>query len=199
MFLIYLFWESERDWARTQVGKGQRERQRIPSRLCTVSPESNAVLDLTNCEIMTWAENKSPMLNQLSHPDTPLGCFTYTELIALQYSSTSPSFPSLFHSVSKTNFWHSPLNYDTSMSVPLSSTPAHLLTSGASLPNSPQIHFSPLLPKPISRRTLMSGGLNFHSNHPPPLFTPRGSQAHQKVSMCFIQNESSQTTHCSKY
>ena len=28
-------------------------------------------LDLTNYEIMTWADIKSQMLNQLSHPGTP--------------------------------------------------------------------------------------------------------------------------------
>ena len=37
------------------MGEGQRERERerIPNRLCAVSTESNAGLDLTNREIMT--------------------------------------------------------------------------------------------------------------------------------------------------
>ena len=38
----------------------ERERERIPSRLHAVSAEPHAGLDLTNCEIMTWAEIKSP-------------------------------------------------------------------------------------------------------------------------------------------
>ena len=44
-----------------------RERGRIPSRLCTVSPEPNTELNLTNLENMTWAKIKSWMLNSLSH------------------------------------------------------------------------------------------------------------------------------------
>ena len=36
-----------------QVGEGQRERERIASRLCTVSTEPHAGLELTNHEIMT--------------------------------------------------------------------------------------------------------------------------------------------------
>ena len=43
---IYLF-ETERE------ERGGRERQRILSRICTVSAEPNAELELTNCEIMT--------------------------------------------------------------------------------------------------------------------------------------------------
>ena len=31
----------------------ERERERIPSRLCTVSAEPNMGLELMNCEIMT--------------------------------------------------------------------------------------------------------------------------------------------------
>ena len=51
----------------------ERERERIPRRRCTVSAESdagpNAGPDLSNCEIMIWAEIKSQMLNWLSNPD----------------------------------------------------------------------------------------------------------------------------------
>ena len=55
---------------RERAGEGQREREgkRIPSRLCTVSPESNVGLNLTNHEIMTWAEIQSWTLNWPSHP-----------------------------------------------------------------------------------------------------------------------------------
>ena len=56
------------------VGRG-RERGRIPSRLCTVSPEPDAGLEPTNREIMTWAETKSRTLNRLSHPGAPIKHF----------------------------------------------------------------------------------------------------------------------------
>ena len=48
---------------------GQREngRERIPSRLHTVSAEPDAGLQLMNPEIMTPAKIKSQMLNRLSH------------------------------------------------------------------------------------------------------------------------------------
>ena len=48
-FKFYLFILRERE--REQAGEGQRER--IPSRLCTVSIKPKAGLDLTNHEIMT--------------------------------------------------------------------------------------------------------------------------------------------------
>ena len=60
---LNLFWE--RETARAE--RGQREIEKIPSRLCTVSTESNAGLKLTNYETMTWGETKSQMLNGLSH------------------------------------------------------------------------------------------------------------------------------------
>ena len=34
-------------------GGAEREEERIPSRLCPVSTESDAGLELTNCKIMT--------------------------------------------------------------------------------------------------------------------------------------------------
>ena len=53
--------KSER--AGTWVGRDRETgRQRIPSRLHTVSTEPNVGLDLTNCEIMTSAEIGSQML-----------------------------------------------------------------------------------------------------------------------------------------
>ena len=50
----------------------ERDRQRIPSRLDTVSTETDMVLDPMNHEIMTWAEIKSQVLNQLNYPDSPI-------------------------------------------------------------------------------------------------------------------------------
>ena len=63
---IYLFWERERDY------------ERISS---TDSAEPDTGLDTTNCEIMTWTEVKSQMLDQLSHPGTSLNLFNVTHLI----------------------------------------------------------------------------------------------------------------------
>ena len=48
----------------------ETERQRIPSRLHTVSAEPNLGLEPTNFEIVTQAEIESQMLNRLSHPGT---------------------------------------------------------------------------------------------------------------------------------
>ena len=53
--LLYLFSETERG------GEGQREKERIPSRLCGAAFDVG--LELTNCEIMTCAEIQSQMLN----------------------------------------------------------------------------------------------------------------------------------------
>ena len=53
-------------WA--QAEEGQREGDRIPSRLHIIRAEPDMGLELTNGEIMTGAETKSRMLNQLSHP-----------------------------------------------------------------------------------------------------------------------------------
>ena len=56
----------------SEQGKGrQRHRERIPSRLPTISMEPDAGLNLTNHEIMTRAETKSWMVNQLGHPGAP--------------------------------------------------------------------------------------------------------------------------------
>ena len=64
---IYLFFEGDKD---STSGGWDREkgRERIRSRICTVTPEPDVGLELTNCEIMTWAEIQSRMLIQLSHP-----------------------------------------------------------------------------------------------------------------------------------
>ena len=66
-FLKFIYFERE------HTGKGQRER--IPSRLHTVSTEPVVGLNLTNCKIMTQAEIKIQMFNQLSHPGAPKSFF----------------------------------------------------------------------------------------------------------------------------
>ena len=48
----------------------ERGRERIPSRFHTVSAEPDAGLELMNCQIMTWVEIMSWMLNRLSHRGT---------------------------------------------------------------------------------------------------------------------------------
>ena len=65
---MYLFWKRQSEHAQ---GKGRkRGTHRTRSRLCTVSTEPCAGLELTNHD-MTWTEIKSPMLNILSHPGSP--------------------------------------------------------------------------------------------------------------------------------
>ena len=49
-------------------GEVERERQRIPSRVCVVSTERDAGLEFTNRNIITPAKIKSSMVNPLSHP-----------------------------------------------------------------------------------------------------------------------------------
>ena len=52
IFNVYLFiFRRERERERERAGEGQRER--IPSRLCTVSPGPDAGLKFINHEIMT--------------------------------------------------------------------------------------------------------------------------------------------------
>ena len=57
------------------MGEGQREReeesQGIPSRLCTVSTEPHAGLQLTNRDIVTWAEIKSWDTQPIESPRRP--------------------------------------------------------------------------------------------------------------------------------
>ena len=65
-FLINLLTEREREREREKAcGRG---RERILSRLCTVSTVPNVGLKLRNREIMTWTRTRSWTLNRLSHP-----------------------------------------------------------------------------------------------------------------------------------
>ena len=45
--------ENVRMWAHEQGRGRERGRERIPSRLCTISEEPDVGLELPNCEIMT--------------------------------------------------------------------------------------------------------------------------------------------------
>ena len=61
-FFLSLFVYFERERERERAGKEQRE---------GVSTEPDAGVELTSHEIVTLAETKSLMPNQLSHPGTP--------------------------------------------------------------------------------------------------------------------------------
>ena len=75
-FPVYLFILREREREREGgSGGGEGERGRLGNRFHTVSTESSEGLQLTNCEIMTRAEVKSWMFNQLSHPGVPIPMF----------------------------------------------------------------------------------------------------------------------------
>ena len=50
--------------------EGQKGRERLSSRLCAECGAWRGALAYDS-DITTWAETKSQMLNQLSHPDTP--------------------------------------------------------------------------------------------------------------------------------
>ena len=59
------FWERETSWAE------EEQREKEAENLKQAPPcQHQAVegLEPKNCEIMTWAEIKSPMLNWLTHP-----------------------------------------------------------------------------------------------------------------------------------
>ena len=99
-FFLNLFRERESMWA----GEGQRERerrQRIPSRLSTVSAEPHTGLDPMNCEITTWAEVKSWMLNWLSHPGAS-SIFAVSESYPPSCSAGLDSHQTKAHSLSFT-------------------------------------------------------------------------------------------------
>ena len=53
ILFLSLFIERERERERERRGEAERRRQRIPNRLCAVSAEPDAGLDLTNLEIRT--------------------------------------------------------------------------------------------------------------------------------------------------
>ena len=72
IFFNFKFIYFERERERAEGSGAERRRERIPSRLGTVSVEPNTGLDLTNCKIGTWAKIKSQRLNLLTHPGAPL-------------------------------------------------------------------------------------------------------------------------------
>ena len=73
--LFIYFWEEERvtesEREKESWGRVEREGERTPSGLYTVSTEPYTGLELANCEIMTWAETKSWTFNRLSYPGAP--------------------------------------------------------------------------------------------------------------------------------
>ena len=96
-----IYFERARAWAHgsMRAGEGQREGERESQAGSTLSAEPEARLNpMTDCEIMTWAEIKSQILNRLSHPGAPirfllsvwddvfLFCLASTEIILDLYS-----------------------------------------------------------------------------------------------------------------
>ena len=73
----------------SRVG-AEREGERIPSRLHTVSLEPDAGLKHINCEIVTPAEIKSWTPNRLTHPGTLL--FTFLTFILFVVSRVLITF-----------------------------------------------------------------------------------------------------------
>ena len=108
---IYLFWERQRQ---CEWGKG---RERIPSRLRAATTWGS---NSWNCEIMTWAETKSRMLNRLSHSGAPL-FFNRTSLLIFLLLKKS----SLFYLA----FWLCACAFNNSMIFCSSIRKAHLILS----------------------------------------------------------------------
>ena len=67
LMFIYLFFRERKSMCMNR-GRAEGGTRRNPSRLCTVSTEPDAGLELTTCEIMIWAEIKGQKINWLSHP-----------------------------------------------------------------------------------------------------------------------------------
>ena len=67
-FKVYLFILRERK-RENKWGRGRERRKERESQAGSILSVQSLGLDLTNREIMTWAEIKSRSLNQLSHPD----------------------------------------------------------------------------------------------------------------------------------
>ena len=68
---LFILRERERESSCTSEGGAVRGGERIPNSLLTFSTEPDAGLDVTNREIMIWAEIKNQTLNRLSHPGIP--------------------------------------------------------------------------------------------------------------------------------
>ena len=66
----------------------ERGRERIQSRLHTISMEPDEGLKLLSHEVMTRAETKSQMLNQLSHPGAPVKYFLIKVYTVFQRPNT---------------------------------------------------------------------------------------------------------------
>ena len=108
---LFIYFEKEREymcvhargWGRERKsmsrGEAERARERTPSRLCTVSLESDAGLEPTNCEIMTWAKIKIQTFNQLSHPGAPAFYFLNVPTKNIKNYTYSPNY------ISAAKYW----------------------------------------------------------------------------------------------
>ena len=75
----------------------ERERERKFQAASTLSAEPDTGLNLTNHEIVTWAEIKSRMLNQLSHPGAPIPRPFEQNRVIYQAKSSPPPSPAPSH------------------------------------------------------------------------------------------------------
>ena len=80
LFIKFIYFEREN----MNGGGAERGRNRIPSRLCTFNTEPGMGLELTNREIMTRAEIKRLMLNQLNHPGAPEFSFNSSQICLIR-------------------------------------------------------------------------------------------------------------------
>ena len=72
---MFIYSERGRESSNRRGAERERERERIPSRLCAASTEPDVGLELTNREPMTQAKIKSWTLNLLNHPGAPKSNF----------------------------------------------------------------------------------------------------------------------------
>ena len=80
--LIYLFWERQRQYKQGRSRK--REGERIPSRLCTVSTEPHAGLELKKLGDHDLSQNQGWTLNWLSHSGAP-NCYYWIVRVGLTW------------------------------------------------------------------------------------------------------------------
>ena len=98
-FKAYLFWERKTVW----VGEGQKEREKDNSKQPPCS-QPDAGLDLTNCEILTWAKIKRRRLNRFSHTGAQCGLFqSYFSKFLSVHLLCNSKLPSIFWGICHSN------------------------------------------------------------------------------------------------
>ena len=85
---IYLFWEKACVCVRER-GKGRERKRENPKQAPCCQHRAWCWSPSMNHEIMTWAESKSWILNQLSHPGTPILSFSMRGIMWKRLGSTA--------------------------------------------------------------------------------------------------------------